>query len=78
MARFDELVAELRRNYESAERSEVVTQIHLFGIKNSDDLDGHSINDIAEAATGHRSYGTEIRKGMRLSKFVEIKQGAQP
>jgi hypothetical protein len=60
--------------YESAEESEMVTAIHLFGIEYASELEGVSINDVAELGTGHRSYGTEIRKGLRLAKYVDLKQ----
>jgi len=70
---FDALVAELKSRYEGADESEVVLSIHVFGIAFAEQLDGHSVNDLAEQATGHRSYGAEIRKGMRLAKYVVLK-----
>ena len=74
MSSTEELASILRDRYTSAEPREAVTMIHLFGIEYADVLDGHSINDLAELGTGHRSYGTEIRKGMRLSRYVEPKK----
>lgn len=73
----EQLTAELKKRYESADKREVALTIHLFGIQFADKLDGHSINAIAESATGHSSYGTEIRKGMRLSKHVVLKTPAE-
>ncbi|WP_374424198.1 hypothetical protein [Paracoccus sp. (in: a-proteobacteria)] len=70
---FEQLTKELRARYDTADKREVVLAIHLFGIQFADALEGHSINAVAEAATGHGSYGTEIRKGMRLSKHVVLK-----
>ncbi len=70
----ERLVAELKRRYETADKKEVVTAIHLFGIAFAKDLVGHSINRIAEAATGHGSYGSEIRKGMRLAPHVSLRE----
>ena len=64
----------LKERYTSAEKREMVTAIHLFGVEFADRLDGVSINDVAELGTGHRSYGTEIRKGIRLSKYVSLKR----
>ncbi|NUB43820.1 hypothetical protein GEU84_005445 [Fertoebacter nigrum] len=69
----DALIAELKKRYESAPKSEVALSIHLFGIAFADQLVGHSVHDIAERATGHRSYGAEIHKGMRLAKYVVLK-----
>ncbi len=71
----EQLADALRQRYEKAEKREVVLAIHLFGIEYAGQLVGHSINDIAELGTGHRSYGTEIRKGMRLAAHVELKKG---
>lgn len=70
---FEQLTGELRQRYETAEKREVALAIHLSGIQFADALEGHAINAIAESATGHSSYGTEIRKGMRLSKHVVLK-----
>ncbi|MCB1343057.1 MAG: hypothetical protein KDK24_18705 [Pseudooceanicola sp.] len=73
MSTTDDLSKVLKDRYETAQDREQVTQIHLFGIEFADVLEGHAINDIAELATGHRSYGTEIRKGIRLAKYVSLK-----
>lgn len=70
------LIAELKQRYEDADRREMVTAIHLFGIEFAEALGGKSINSIAEAATGHSSYGSEIRKGMRLAAHVMLKRKA--
>ncbi|MEM7210377.1 MAG: hypothetical protein AAF479_00575 [Pseudomonadota bacterium] len=68
----DQLIEELKRRYLTAEKREVVLAIHLFGIEYSEALAGQSVNTIAEAATGHKSYGAEIRKGMRLAPHVSL------
>jgi RNase adaptor protein for sRNA GlmZ degradation len=70
----DELANALKERYEQAGKREVVLAIHLFGIKYARELDGHSINDVAELGTGHRSYGTEFRKGMRLAQYVNLRE----
>ncbi|WP_281707724.1 HTH-like domain-containing protein [Phaeobacter italicus] len=72
----DQLAEILKDRYLNAEQREMVTAIHLFGIEFAAELQGHSANDVAELGTGKRSYGTEVRKGMRLSKFVKLKLGA--
>jgi hypothetical protein len=68
----DQAVEKLKEQYETASDGEQVLQIHLFGIKFADELADLSLQDIAEQATGHRSYGTEIRKGIRLSRYVSF------
>lgn len=70
-----ELISQLKARYETANDREAVLAIHLFGIAFADELSGQQINTIAEAATGHRSYGSEIRKGMRLAPYVSLKDG---
>lgn len=70
---FEALTDELKRRYENAKKRAVALAIHLFGIEFANAIDGHPLNALAEAATGHSSYGTEIRKGMRLSKYVMLK-----
>ena len=68
----DQLTKLLKQRYETADSREVVLAIHLFGIEFYAELDGQPINAIAEDATGHKSYGSEIRKGMRLAKHVRL------
>ncbi|MFY0621945.1 MAG: hypothetical protein JXQ89_09645 [Pelagimonas sp.] len=71
MSKFDDLVKTLKRNYEEGIlRREATTAIHLFGIEHHAELEGEQIYDVAEQATGRRSYGTEIRKGMKLAQYV--------
>jgi len=70
-----ELAAELKRMYDNAVGGELTTAIHLFGIRYADELSNVdiNINRIAKNIFGKDSYGTEIRKGMRLSKYVKLK-----
>ena len=58
--------------YNHAEDGEKVTMIHLFGIKYAEEIreSGIAAKDIAEAAKIQPSYGTEISKGVRLSRYV--------
>lgn len=68
-----ELIAILERMYrEGKAKREAVLMIHLFGIKYADEIRacGESLHRIAELATGHPSYGTEINKGMSLARYV--------
>jgi hypothetical protein len=69
----DQLISTLKDRYESADKRELSIAIHLFGIEFCDLLKGQPVALIAESAIGHRSYATEIRKGMKLAKFVTPK-----
>ena len=70
-----ELTAELRAMYQNASPGEAVCMIHLFGIKFANEIRECSAtpNDIAKSAANHESYGTEISKGVRLARYVQIK-----
>ena len=59
--------------YSGAPKGEMVLQIHLFGIKYADQLEGLSAQEIAKGATGNESYDTEINKGRNLAKYVKLK-----
>lgn len=68
----NELGRILGEMYKNAEEGEMVTMIHLFGIKYAEEIreSGIAAKDIAEAAKIQPSYGTEISKGVRLSRYV--------
>lgn len=68
----DELARQLKAEHEAAATGDKVVAIHLFGIRNAAALDGHSAQDVAERAGIGRSFGTEIRKGMRLADHVRL------
>lgn len=53
---------------------EKVVNIHLFAIKYAGEINSMNAHEIAERAGISRSYGTEIYKGIRLAKYVELKQ----
>ena len=68
----------LRRMYERGRRlGEVSSYLHLFGIKYADELGNLSLPEVVKRADIPSSYPTEIYKGMKLSKYVEIKQGVE-
>ena len=71
----EEAIRTLRDMYSEAPKGEMVLQIHLFGIKYADQLEGLSAKEIAKRATGNESYGTEINKGRKLAKYVKLKDG---
>lgn len=70
-----ELANELKDMYENAPDKEQVAFIHLFGIKRGELIKscGYSPKEIVEASGIHKSYITEVSKGVKLSKYVNIK-----
>ena len=68
----------LRQMYDRGRRlGEVSSYLHLFGIKYADELSNLSLPEVVKRADIPSSYPTEIYKGMKLSKYVEIKQGVE-
>ena len=68
----------LREMYDKGLRlRKVSAYLHLFGIKYADELDSLSRPEIVRLAGLPPSYPTEIYKGMKLSKYVEIKEGIE-
>lgn len=69
------LSEKLNEMYFSAMDGEAVAMIHLFGIKYASDIQEleESKRSIAKAAGIPESYGTEISKGVKLSKYVTVK-----
>jgi len=71
----EELSNILRKMVKNAKRGEITEQYLLFGIKYAEIIREASCtaDDISEDAGLSRKYGIEIRKGIRLSRHVEIK-----
>ena len=67
--------AKLKEMYENAPNGEHVLQIHLFGIKYAKEMkkNNYSAKDIVKASGIKESYGTEVDKGIKLSKYVVLK-----
>ncbi|ALV29100.1 HTH-like domain-containing protein [Pannonibacter phragmitetus] len=64
----------LRESYnEAAARREQALSIHLFGIRYAGELAALSIPEILAKAGIPASYGTEIRKGMKLAQHVVLR-----
>ena len=59
--------------YREALPGEKALSIHLFAIKYADQIRDMSAKDIAVGAGLPESYKTEIRKGINLAKYVEVK-----
>ena len=54
-----------------APKGDIAVTIHLFGIQYSDEI-GSAANQVAIAAGISEKYGTELRKGMKLAKYVTL------
>ena len=69
-----ELASILVTMVNNAPKGTITTQYHLFGIKYSAQINDakFTADDIAETAGLSRKYGIEIRKGIRLSKYVKL------
>lgn len=63
----------LSQMYSTAPEKEKAVHVHLFGIKYADQLDGMPLGEIAERAKISTNYGTEIRKGINLSRYVSLR-----
>ncbi len=72
--RIDEASKILARMYREAPDGEKVLSIHMFGIKYADQIRDMSIKDIVVGAGLPKSYPTEIRKGINLAKYVEVRR----
>ena len=64
----------LREMYDSAPDREKVVQIHLFGIKYANEIEGLTNMDIVRHAGLYESYSTEVAKGRRLAKYVRPRE----
>ena len=69
----DDAIRRLRDMYRNAPYREKAASIHLFGIKYANELSNLNLKAIAEQATGHESYHSEIHKGIRLAKYVQLR-----
>jgi len=58
----------LKKAYFGAPKGEQAVQVHLFGIKYADQIDGMPLKELAIQAGISETYGTEIRKGINLAK----------
>ena len=71
----DQLVEKLKEMYYGAAKGEEVAMIHLFAIKYARELGSTPSTVIARQAQlkNTNSYHTEISKGRKLAKFVDVK-----
>ena len=70
-----ELGNKLKKIYGSAPKGDVAVHIHLFGIKYADEIksNNYRLANILEIAGLSDVYRTELNKGIKLAKYVELK-----
>lgn len=68
----NDLVDSLRRTCDSAAKGDRVLTMHLFAIEHADRLRGINLRELASRAGIGESFGTELRKGVRLADYVKI------
>ncbi len=66
----------LRGAYNDAPQGEAVTSLFIFGIKYADDLVVLSLKDVVRKAGIRPTYYTEIRRGIKLAQYAQIRQDA--
>lgn len=73
----DQLGLALRSMYDSAPRGEKTTMIHLFGITYADDIRAAGVTgaEVIRASGIKPSYQTELHKGVRLARYVRVRDG---
>lgn len=71
-----ELGQKLKEMYENAPKGDAVAHIHLFGIKYADEIRNNSYRsaNIIAASGLAKSYFAEVDKGIKLSKYVQLKE----
>ena len=72
----EEAAVRLRASYTSASSGDKAVTVHLFGIRHAMALSGLPLKELAARAGLSESYATELRKGVRLAEFVDLKAGA--
>jgi hypothetical protein len=68
----NDLAQQLRKAVDEAPSGDRVVTIHLFGIGHAARLEGVNLQELAERAGIGKSFGTELRKGIRLASFVQL------
>lgn len=69
---FTELTQNLRKVYNNAPRGDHTIVLNLFGIKYSKNLIRFPIDTLTLHATGKKNLWMEVRKGIKLSDYVDI------
>ena len=72
--RIDQASQILAQMYQNALPKEKALSIHLFAITYADRIRDMSAKDIVVGAGLPESYKTEIRKGINIAKYVEMRR----
>jgi|Cruoilmetagenom7_1024161.scaffolds.fasta_scaffold65926_3 5-methylcytosine-specific restriction protein B len=69
------LADKLKEMYVGSRKGEIAVSIHLFGIKYASEITqcGSTPRQLAKMAGVPETYGTEINKGRKLARFVNLK-----
>ncbi len=75
LKRVEELGGILKSKYDDALQDEKVTQIYLFSIIYAEEIrqNHYRISEIVKHSTISQSFKTEVSKGIKLAKYVEIR-----
>lgn len=65
----DEAATKLKAMYNDPATDKAVA-VHLFGVRYAREIDGMPLQEIAVRAGISKNYGTEIRKGINLARYV--------
>ena len=73
------LGTKLHDMYENARRNEAACQIHLFGIMYGEVIrqSRYRLTDILKASGLSAGYLPELSKGVKLAKYVQLKQDTE-
>ncbi len=69
----EKLVDNLNHMYKNANKGEVITMIHLFGVRNAKYIGKDKIttaSKLVKASNLNNHYSGEVNDGVRLSKYV--------
>lgn len=71
-----ELIAILNNMYFNSPDGELVASIHVFGIRFAEEIKatGATFRELTSLADIPASYATELSKGVKLAKYVTVKQ----
>ena len=74
----ERLIRELREGYDASPSGEKMTTLHLFGIVHAEELARLDTGDLEAVASGagSPSFATELRRMVKLSRFVEPRRAA--
>lgn len=64
----------LQQMYNNAPQGYQVANIHLFGVKYSNEIikNRYKVSDVVKASGINLSYATEVSKGVKLARYVRV------